>query len=510
MTKIKLILSLVGIVALWGLITPLFEFPDEQAHFGTTTFLNSQKRLPTYHEADMNKEMHETQQLLGVLRDDKGNNSYTYHPEHNLEYTNDFVGKYELDIKKLNTPANRSTYIKEEAARYPKLYYLFSGLFLKIVNSKDLITRVFTVRLSSLFITAAMALTLYQSGLLIFKNKLSAFTLASITMLQPMFTFTTAGINSDNLYNLLFMVILYFCLKIIKNGINPKNILLLTLTIAASIYTKPQGLIALPIVFTALGLYILKERRFKLIGWVLAILVLVISISWPQLQKYQAFFTVQNLHQAVLIDYLKFSLNKLLTQNVVWYWGVFKWLGVVLPPIYWRVANRVILLSAFGLLIYFYKAIKKRSIIANPLMIIFLILSTLIYAGVIFWFDWQYVKGWGFSLGIQARYFFPTILAHMALIQTGLLSFGWNKRAQAWINRGLALLFIWLQLGGLWTVIRSYYSTLNLYTFIIQVSQYKPFYAKGNWWYLWFGIYSLSLTYMTSLLVFKNHNSKTK
>lgn len=491
-----LISSLVGIIFTWGLLVPAFEFPDEQAHFGTVSFLLENNRLPNYKEKDMTQEMYKTQEFLGIKRDEYGNNQYTYHPEHTVEYTTSNIGKHELEIINLNNIKDRSTYTKDEAARYPPLYYQFSTLFLNLVNNQDILTRLFVVRIGSLFIAAAMALTLFKIGILIFKNQQLALTLTTITMIQPMISFVTAGINSDNLYNLLFMVIIYLSLKTLKEGVNIKNLLATTFTIMATIYTKPQGVIAIPITLLALMMKIIKERRWKLLGWVIFISFCVLGLGWGQLPKYISFINISNSNGESFIDFLRFSTNKLVTQNIVWYWGVFKWLGVVLPPIYWRVANRVVLLSVVGLVFYFYKVFKKKKTIIDPLLTSFLILTATIYAGMIFWIDWQYLKGWGFSIGVQARYFFPTIVTHMALMQTGLLSIGWNKTSQNWIRRGLILLFFWLQLGGIWTVIKSYYSTVNLNTLIIQISQYKPLYAKSSWWYLWFGLYLLSLIYL--------------
>jgi len=180
----------------------------------------------------------------------------------------------------------------------------------------------------------------------------------------------------------------------------------------------------------------------------------------------------------------------------VWYWGVFKWLGVVLPPIYWRIANRVVLISVVGIGVFFWRIFKKRSTIADPYTIIYFLASSILYALIIFWYDWQHTKITGYSLGIQARYFFPTIVAHMALLMTGIISLGWTPKLRKWLRLLLVVLFLWLQLGGIWRIISIYYPAISLEGIIIQASQYKPDFAKGNWWYLWGSIYLLSLYYL--------------
>ena len=81
----------------------------------------------------------------------------------------------------------------------------------------------------------------------------------------------------------------------------------------------------------------------------------------------------------------------------------------------------------------------------------------------------------------------------MALLMTGFLSLAPNKKIRTYLQKGLVLLFLSLQLGGLWTLITSYYDTSSLSTFINQVSQYKPILAKGDIWYLYIILYIISL-----------------
>ena len=115
----------------------------------------------------------------------------------------------------------------------------------------------------------------------------------------------------------------------------------------------------------------------------------------------------------------------------------------------------------------------------------------------IFWFDWQYAKGVGYSIGVQARYYYPVIAAHLILMLYGLTSFGWSKKVSNLIRQGLLLFFVGLQLAGIYTLITSYYDLWPLSTLITQASQYKPIFAKGAWWYLWITLYMTSLTLVT-------------
>lgn len=499
----SLILTAVGIVAFWGLAVPPFEFPDEQAHLGTVSFLVTQGRSPTYKEPDMTVEMTEVQKLLGVYRNDLGQNKYTYHPEYRVEYTDSFIGKFESDIAALNTEGKRSAYTPvEEAARYPALYYAYGGVFWKIAGSGTLIDRLFAVRVGTWFFAAGMAWFIYKIGLSVYGKRTYAATLTAMTMLQPMYSFVSAGVTSDNLHNLLTLGVIFVGLSVIKKGFTLSLICTSVILIGLDMYTKPQAFILIPVILTAFLLRIVKERRFKpLIGTAILMIVMAV-VAREQFETYKGFLNVENIHNASFVEYVRFSVNKLIAQNIVWYWGVFKWLGVVLPPIYWQVANRVALLSVAGMAVYYYRVVRKGKGVARIYEMSYLILSAVIYAGVIFWFDWTYHKGWGYSLGIQARYFFPTIVAHMAVILTGITSLGWNKTVRIWLRRLLVIMFVWLQLGGLWRVITVYYDVSSVQTLFHQMSQYKPALAKGDIWYLWVIMYTVSILYLTKTALF--------
>ncbi len=493
---IKFALAIVGVILGWVVIVPVFEFPDEQAHFGSISYLVSHNSMPVYDKLDLTLEMAETQRLLGVFRNDLGQNKYTYHPEYHPEYTNTMIGLYEDEIKSLNTSENRGTYVGSEAAKYPPLYYVLSSLYTRLVNQSDIITRVFASRLINLDIAVLMALVVWHIGILIFNQKIYAKLLTFLVMLQPMMSFVTGGINSDNLHDLLFFTIIYLGLRIIKFELKFKDLLTLVIVIGLDIYTKPQGFIGIAVASLSVLLAVIRSRKWKMLGWTLLIGLGAILVAGSQWETYRGLFSVSNIHGATFIEYLRFTANKLVAQNVVWYWGVFKWLGVVLPPIYWRVANRIVLVSVIGLVVYWWRILKKKTTIADPYSIFFVLCSSILYALIIFWYDWQHTKQNGYSLGIQARYFFPTIVAHMSILLTGIMSLTSNLKVQSWLRTGLVLLFTWLQLGGIWRVISIYYPGTNLSEIITMASQYKPELIKGEWWYVWILIYLVSLLYL--------------
>ena len=491
----KFALGAVGIILGWTMVVPAFEFPDEQAHLGSISYLISTGHMPGYKANDLTLEMETTQKLLGTFRDGNGNNEYTYHPDHHVEYSDSLTGLYEGDIRSLNTAESRTTYVGTEAAKYPPLYYAFTSLFTRLVDRADILTRLFVSRLGGLLIVMVMGLVIWQIGELVFTSKIYAKTLVLLVMLQPMMSFVSAGVNSDNLHNLLFFTLIYLGLRLLKSGFSWSLILSSLLVCAADIATKPQGYLTIPFVVATFLIVTIKQHKWQLL--IFTVMTFALLVFFTQ-NIWLGYLDFANPSHASLIEYIHFTLNKLFAQNVVWYWGVFKWLGVVLPPVYWRFANRVVLVAVVGVLLYWYKVIRRsiHNISVKPTIVFYLIFVVFYYTLAIFWADWQHVRHVGYSLGIQARYFFPTIVAQMALILIGITSFGWNTASRRYLRRSLVLFFLWLQLGGIWRLVTIYYPGHTIPELIVQASQYKPFFAKGNWWYLWISLYFGSLIYL--------------
>lgn len=505
----KLFMAILGIILFWSLATPLFEFPDEQAHVGTVNFFVQEGRAPEGPELDMTQEMQKTQQYLGVYRNHLGHNSFTYHPEYRLDYSDTFSGPHESAIVALNTSEQRSQYVGEEAARYPKLYYYYLSGWQRLVNNSDIFVRTYVMRLGNILLAVLTSFVIYRIGLALFARQGHALVLTLLVMFQPMYSFVSAGINSDNLHNLLFACVIYLGLGIVHSGLTLRLGVLSLLVVFLDIFTKPQGLLAIPVLILALLVHIFAHKQWRALTGVFLMGLAGIAVLIGPGNRYKGWLLSSNIHSASVVEYLRFSLNQLVAQNIVWYWGVFKWLGVVLPPLYWQIANRIVLLATLGLLLYLYKIIRGYKVSTAWSNTLFLLLSASFYAIAIYYFDYQYVKSVGYSIGIQARYLFPTISAHLALLMIGLLSLTSNSKIQAWILRGLVIFIIWLQLGGLWQLLSSYYDLSSLSMFVTQVSQYKPFFAKGEWWYLWLGSYLFSLSYLLYLGL-RQHSKTTR
>jgi len=487
---INLLLLLVlfkGIV--WSTFVPLWQFPDEQAHFNHIAFNVEEPNLINIGEGlDLNQEIAISEQLLGTYRDEKGNNNFTYHPEYNLEYSNSQQGFYEEQIKNLPLE-KRFNLVGRESAYYPEIYYDLSGLIYKLFYYQNLFIRVFAVRFFWLFTQVLMIWLAYKIGQIIFpKKKLLAISVAILSGFQPMLTFVSAGVTNDNLHNLLFTAVIYFCLKIIQK-IRWIDLAGLGVTLYLEFLNKPQFWVALGIVIPVL---FWRWRRF----FVLIIAGLFLLYTKGKLP----YFEISN--NLVRPDYslwehLKFMINHTIREVLPWYWGVFRWLSLVLPRWVNRAMMRILLVAGIGLVI---KLFRRRF---EPGFWI-IVWSAAVYFLALFFWDYQHVRNSGFSFGIQGRYYFPVIVPHMVLLVMGLKEI--SDLIFPKITNYLLLItnywFIALNWITFYTVTGSYYDTHNFKTFISQASQYKPFFAKG-WWLIVVLSLSLILSGVLSVKLFK-------
>lgn len=489
----KFLLIILAVILPYSLSIHPFEVPDENAHYASLNFLYNEGRMPTRLDKDnLSLEEYQVEQIFGIVEHE---NRYSYHPDFRIEQVEGRVGKYESLIGGLNTRENRMTYSGHQSALYPPLYYWLTLPFFTLVQNLDILSRLFMSRLSSVIFTVLTIYIAYLLGLEIFKSKKYALSIAFMTLFFPMTTYIGSGVNSDNLHNLWFAVSTLLAVKLIYQGWSRNLSLHIGTVIGLDLLTKPQAYILLPIfAFAVIVRWQWREWRTILSSSLYILFPVFCIAGWQEIPKllggnpYIANVVLYGTRDHFL-SFVRGYIHTHLAEMPVWYWGVFKWFGVVLPRHIWWLGTRLLGLAAIGLLIRFYRDIKAKKISKESRFIIFSLGANLIYALALFWFDWQFYQQIGRSLGLQARYYMPLLISQMIILLMGLTSLGWNDKSREWIRRGLILFFLTLQLASLYTQLSSYYDLTSIRVLFDQISQYKPFYAKGAWWYLWFPLY---------------------
>jgi hypothetical protein len=196
-----------------------------------------------------------------------------------------------------------------------------------------------------------------------------------------------------------------------------------------------------------------------------------------------------------LSEHVRWTIRHTIAEVIPWYWGVFNWLGVTLPRVVNRIINRVTITAAVGVLVWFIQHRRPGLWKKETQGLLFLGVASVIFFVVLLIWDWLFVRGHGFSFGMQGRYYFPLLSAHMIWLLVGLVTLvpkKWSWARSTWIKI-IGLSMIGLNLVGLHTLTAAYYNLSSLTIFFHQVSQYKPFLFKFPLNLLWLLIYAVTL-----------------
>lgn len=475
----------------WIILIPIWQYPDEQAHFAQIQDVAELGYVPF--SLNTSREIVLSEKVLGTERDSLGNNKFTYHPEYKIEYSADSNGIFEDVIRNLPKTA-RSELVKNEATQNPPLYYFLGSMFYKIFYNSDLFTRVFAVRIMSALIFLATIYLSYKIGVVIFENdKFLPIVLASVVAFKPMLVFSSTGILPDTLTNMFFTAIIFLSLEILQEGLKKKYLVGFLAILIAGVITRQHFLLVIPVILIPLTLRTIRTEN----GWksltiflsssiVLVILATLYGTKIPLVSSFRIQeFTSIKFDQFTLpefLSYLSQVFSQLYKETFAWYWGVYKWLSLTLPLAYYRFIKVVLVVSMVGVLIKLYKTVRKHKLDFESIYLIHFISSAICYVLILVIWDYFFARSSGYSFGLQGRYFFPLIVVHLAVLLCGakeIVNLLVRKYAKYAIVAIVVLVLIFNDLS-LFHVSSSYYDLSSVNALVIQTSQYKPQILKGN------------------------------
>ncbi|MBI3379835.1 DUF2142 domain-containing protein [Candidatus Gottesmanbacteria bacterium] len=498
---------------IWASLVPLWHFPDEQSHFGQIAYITEMGKTPSSRNNDLTLEILLSERLLDTERNEFGVNKFTYHPEYKITFTNTYTGPFEKEIQSFRKNLAYRRMVKQESTRYPSLYYFILSIIYRFFYFNDLFIRVFIIRIVQIIFSTLTIYIGYLIGKEIFqKEEVLAISVPALVSFQPMFSFVSAGINSDNIANLFFSLYILITLKILsKQTIDLKGAVIFIVITILCLYIKYQFLIIVPIsIFVFVGKIIkhnfsLKDKLEKVLLFLLISFIgyeLLYLYRWGPITVFMRALTKFN--STSFLAYLKnYSFLQAYHEVLPWYWGIFDWLGVTYPRVIHRVINWLLLLSMIGLIISFIKSfylyIRRKQKLAWPIFscVYFIFLNLFFFLGI-YYYDWLEWSQRGIHLGVQGRYFFPLINTHIVLILFGIINLIPQKYINMRINTAKIVVvgMVGFNFYALFILSKTYYDINSLSNFIFQMSQYKPWFFKGL-----FEI-GLMVTYLLSLFMF--------
>jgi 4-amino-4-deoxy-L-arabinose transferase-like glycosyltransferase len=412
-TRIVLVLIAIACVkqVVLAVAYPPFEGHDEVAHLGYLATLADDGRLPTFSD--------------------------------DLPASLEAYSRFTLDWPAIYT------------ANHPPLYYVVSIPAYKLAGS-DHLSQLYAVRLVSIpFFLLTVWLTYLIARMLFLADSLIVLGAPAIVAFQPQLGFEGAIVNNDMLAIMFGTLLLYLCLRAIRDGLSLQLALLIGLTGGLGLLTKATLLALLPIV-AAVCVWLRWPRPWERVrsrDWWQATLARALFIIGPAFAlalpwylylrrtygDFTAFKATQDLqrnwnHPAGTLTELLFS-PSFHKQRIHETWGYYGWRLIPLDTGELAVVYVMMTLAGLGALLGLLRWLQQISDNGWPgratfagrqaAGIVTLAAASILMYGAMVYFGTMFLL-------TQARYFFPVLPVAIVLATAGLRVLspeGWQRFA---------------------------------------------------------------------------------
>jgi hypothetical protein len=439
---IAVLVLYLGMAVGYSLTVPIFETPDEPAHFLYANDLAAGDGLPILDYSESPKEYHQPPLyywlVAGVMRwfDTDGYKQFTVRNPH-------------AAISDASTFGNKNAYLHDPRREgWP-----FKGLSLAVHMG-----RLVSIGLGMVTVWATYSLALKffsrgdadpgasQAGL--------AAAAASVVAFNPQFLFISGALNNDNAVTALSSVALWATVTYYDRPRSVRWLVALGGLSGLAILTKTTGLAVIALILGVVAAKAVRQRLIRMLWLDAGIVVLLAALigGWwyvrnallyadPLLSRY----IHRWLSDEVAAPRTAIEILRRFEQGEISFWGTFGWLNITWGEWIYKLLRTWTRLSGLGLLVLGVRWLIHRSplgigkhvqVIISPLMAI-LAWTGLVAATLT---QWILVSG-----GLQGRLLFPAISALAVLLVAGWTSLvprRWGLVAVAIPAVGLALLAI--------------------------------------------------------------------
>lgn len=240
--------------AIWGVVVPPFQVPDEVAHFSYAQYFAETGKPPP--QGPQRPYSPQEEAALGGLYF----TSVTGHASMRgiLTPSEDKELRNTLALSPNPLGQGGSTPVTNQ----PPLYYALQAIPYWLSPSQDILTRLAVMRLFSALMAAFTVLITFLFLRELLPDSPWAWTVGALAVaFQPTFDFIAAGVQGDNLLFLLASLLFLLLLRTYKRGLTRSRAIALGVTVAAGVLTKLTFIALLPGIAVALAL--LFSRAFR-------------------------------------------------------------------------------------------------------------------------------------------------------------------------------------------------------------------------------------------------------
>ena len=428
------LLTATFLVALaWALVTPAFQAPDENSHFGYVQSLADGPGLP----GAADRPLFSTEQNLAAA--DSNADQAAQQPAVKMEWSARVYEQWRDRERALPRAARSDGGGPNPASANPPLYYLYGAAAYKAAGG-DVFDRLLALRVASLlWLLVTVAAVWLLAGEVTGRDRVLQLAAASLAGLAPMTSFLSASVTPDAMLYAVWSLVLWLGVRIIKHGLTWRLALALFALAGAACCVKSTSFGLIPGVLLVLGIGLWRARRRRLATLGAGAIGLAVTLGvWKLVAEGTGRATASQLTAAtdtagvnirMLLSYLwQFYLPRLsfqddfafvrdgLAVDYFWLqgvWGAFGWLEVSFPPVTYDllIALTAIVIAAAALTTWRTRRSVDWGVAA------FLVLVTLTLLAGLHWTEFQQIARGGEPLN-QGRYLLPLVgVAGLVLLQ---------------------------------------------------------------------------------------------
>jgi Predicted membrane protein (DUF2142) len=253
--------AIVGVA--WALVTPAFQAPDENSHFGYVQGIAERFALPG--RADR-PPLSPEQALAGSL---SNSDQTAQQLAVRMQWSRAVYDRWRARSATLPHSARTAGGGPNPASANPPLYYLYEAIPYRLAEGGDLFTRLTVARLGSvLWMLLTVVGVWLLAGEVFARDRLAQLAAAGTAGLLPMVGFVSASLNPDAMLYAEWSFALWLGVRLLRRGLTIGGAAALFAVVGLACVTKATSYALLPAALFALAVALWRAHGRRIVAWV--------------------------------------------------------------------------------------------------------------------------------------------------------------------------------------------------------------------------------------------------